>query len=69
MAEDLDLYVRFLLAGHLPVVSPHINHLHRFHTSNVSIGVDGEKHGEDLQAIYAKYAPQLEALGVIEPGH
>ncbi|MBC6608972.1 glycosyltransferase [Hymenobacter sp. BT188] len=69
MAEDLDLYVRFLLAGHLPVVSPHINHLHRFHTSNVSIGVDGEKHGEDLRAIYAKYAPQLKALGVVEPGH
>ena len=24
MAEDLDLYVRFLLAGHLPVVCPHL---------------------------------------------
>ncbi|SMB99748.1 glycosyl transferase family 2 [Hymenobacter roseosalivarius DSM 11622] len=68
MAEDLDLYVRFLLAGHLPVVSPHINHLHRFHTSNVSIGVDGDKHAEDLRAIYAKYAPQLQAAGVSEPG-
>jgi glycosyltransferase involved in cell wall biosynthesis len=68
MAEDLDLYVRFLLAGHLPVISPHINHLHRFHASNVSIGVDGEKHGQDLRAIYAKYAPQLRAAGVSEPG-
>jgi glycosyltransferase involved in cell wall biosynthesis len=68
MAEDLDLYVRFLLEGHLPVVSPHINHLHRFHTSNVSIGVDGDKHGEDLRIIYAKYALQLRAAGIAEPG-
>ncbi|MCB2379458.1 glycosyltransferase [Hymenobacter sp. BT635] len=68
MAEDLDLYVRFLLAGHLPVLSPHISHLHRFHSSNVSIGVDADKHGEDLRVIYDKYAEQLRALGVERPG-
>lgn len=68
MAEDLDLYVRFLLAGHLPVLSPHISHLHRFHTSNVSIGVDADKHGADLRVIYDKYAEQLKALGVERPG-
>jgi GT2 family glycosyltransferase len=67
MAEDLDLYVRFLLAGHLPVVCPHISHLHRFHTKNVSIGVDADKHRADLQVIYAKYADQLQQLGVGEP--
>ncbi|GAA3994312.1 hypothetical protein GCM10022408_00790 [Hymenobacter fastidiosus] len=67
MAEDLDLYVRFLLAGHLPVVSPHISHLHRFHSSNVSIGVDANKHNEDLGIIYDKYAPRLQALGVVRP--
>jgi len=67
MAEDLDLYVRFLLAGHLPVVCPHISHLHRFHTHNVSIGVDADKHRADLQQIYAKYADQLQQLGVGEP--
>ncbi|SHK69603.1 glycosyltransferase family 2 protein [Hymenobacter psychrotolerans] len=68
MAEDLDLYVRFLLAGHLPVVSPHISHLHRFHSSNVSIGVDAGKHGADLQEIYDQYAEQLQALGIERPG-
>ncbi|GAB3294758.1 glycosyltransferase family 2 protein [Hymenobacter tenuis] len=68
MAEDLDLYVRFLLAGHLPVICPHVSHLHRFHTSNVSIGVDADKHGQDLQVIYDKYAEQLQQLGIERPG-
>ncbi|WP_162303690.1 glycosyltransferase family 2 protein [Hymenobacter sediminis] len=68
MAEDLDLYVRFLLAGHQPVICPHISHLHRFHTSNVSIGVDAGKHGQDLQVIYDKYAEQLQKLGIERPG-
>jgi glycosyltransferase involved in cell wall biosynthesis len=67
MAEDLDLYVRFLLAGHLPVICPHISHLHRFHTSNISIGVDADKHGHDLQVLYDKYAAQLAAVGVERP--
>ncbi|UYZ59920.1 glycosyltransferase family 2 protein [Hymenobacter latericus] len=67
MAEDLDLYVRFLLAGHLPVLCPHISHLHRFHRSNVSIGVDAARHGADLQVIYDKYAAPLKALGVAAP--
>lgn len=67
MAEDLDLYVRFLLAGHLPVICPHISHLHRFHTKNVSIGVDAEKHNADLRAIYDKYAGPLKKLGVERP--
>ncbi len=68
MAEDLDLYVRFLLAGRLPVVCPHISHLHRFHASNVSIGVDAAQHNADLRVIYGKYREQLGALGIAEPG-
>ena len=68
MAEDLDLYVRFLLAGHLPVVCSHNSHLHRFHDKNVSIGVDAAKHQNDLQVIYDKYATQLAALAVERPG-
>ncbi|GAB3572602.1 glycosyltransferase family 2 protein [Hymenobacter daeguensis] len=67
MAEDLDLYVRFLLAGQLPVVCPHISHLHRFHARNVSIGVDAATHNADLRVIYDKYRAQLQALGVAEP--
>ena len=68
MAEDLDLYVRFLLAGHLPVVCPHVSHLHRFHAHNVSIGVDAARHNADLRVIYAKYAAPLGALGIEGPG-
>jgi glycosyltransferase involved in cell wall biosynthesis len=68
MAEDLDLYVRFLLAGQLPVLCPHISHLHRFHARNVSIGVDADKHNADLRVIYQKYPEQLRALGIEEPG-
>jgi len=67
MAEDLDLYVRFLIAGHLPVVGSHISHLHRFHTGNISIGVDHKKHNEDLKSIYDRYAEQLQKLGVERP--
>ena len=68
MAEDLDLYVRFLLAGQLPVLYPHISHLHRVHARNVSIGVDAATHNADLRVIYAKYREQLLALGVDAPG-
>ena len=67
MAEDLDLYVRFLLAGHLPVICPHVSHLHRFHASNVSIGVDAAKHTADLQGIHDKYAAELTRLGIQRP--
>jgi GT2 family glycosyltransferase len=68
MAEDLDLYVRFLLAGHLPVLCPHISHLHRFHKSNVSIGVDAARHNADLKVIYDKYAAELAKIDVSGPG-
>ncbi|MBO3270875.1 glycosyltransferase family 2 protein [Hymenobacter defluvii] len=67
MAEDLELYVRFLLAGHLPLLSPHISHLHRFHTNNISIGVDAEKHGNDLRVIYDLHAAELGKLGIERP--
>jgi len=67
MAEDLDLYVRFLLAGQLPVVCPHISHLHRFHARNVSIGVNADTHNADLRVIYDKYAAQLAKLGIERP--
>lgn len=67
MAEDLDLYVRFLLAGELPVICPHISHLHRFHDSNVSIGVNADKHARDLRVIYDKYAAQLGNMGIERP--
>jgi len=66
-AEDLDLYVRFLLAGHLPVVCPHYSHLHRFHANNTSQGIDAAKHNADLCLIYDKYTSQLQAQGIPRP--
>jgi len=67
MAEDLDLYVRFLLAGYMPGSSPHISHLHRNHRSNISIGVDKDKHHNDLEILYERYAEKLEQLGIQKP--
>lgn len=67
MAEDLDLYVRFLLAGHLPVVCSHVSHLHRFHDNNVSIGINATKHLADLKIIYNKYSLQLIKLAIERP--
>ena len=68
IAEDLDLSVRFLLAGHLPVGCPHVSHPHRFHARNVSTGVDAARHNADLRAICQKYGEPLGAPGVEEPG-
>lgn len=67
MAEDLDLYIRFLLGGHLPVVCPHLSHLHRFHRTNASIGVDAARHRADLATLFGKYADRLTAAGVVAP--
>ncbi|MEJ7660597.1 MAG: hypothetical protein WKG07_13765 [Hymenobacter sp.] len=69
MAEDLDLYVRFLLAGHLPVVCAHYSHLHRFHAANTSQNVDAARHNADLRVIYDKYASQARRAGRGRAGH
>lgn len=64
MAEDLDLYVRFLLHGHLNVYLPIISHLHRMHTSNFSIGCDTNKHHSDLKDIYQRNESKFKILGI-----
>ncbi|MCY7349505.1 MAG: glycosyltransferase [Cytophagaceae bacterium] len=64
MAEDLDLYVRFLLDGQLPRYVPIISHLHRMHRSNTSKGVDKDKYNEDMARSYQKYSPQLRRMGI-----
>lgn len=61
MAEDLDLYVRFLLAGQMPLYVPYISHLHRNHQGNTSREA---QHGSDLEKIYDKYSAQLAILGI-----
>ncbi|CAF0879768.1 unnamed protein product [Didymodactylos carnosus] len=64
MAEDLDLYVRFLIHGDHPVYLPVISHLHRMHTANFSIGCDRDKHHNDLRGIYGRNEQKLKSLGV-----
>ena len=64
MAEDLDLYVRFLIHGHLNVYLPMISHLHRMHTANFSIGCDKNKHHSDLTDIYRRNETKLKGMGV-----
>jgi len=64
MAEDLDLYVRFLINGHLNIYLPIISHLHRMHTANFSIGCDRDKHHSDLTDIYRRNEEKLKAMGI-----
>lgn len=64
MAEDLDLYVRFLIRGHLSVYIPMVSHLHRMHTDNFSIGCDAQKHHADLRDIYKRNEEALRIMGI-----
>ena len=59
MAEDLDLYVRFLLDGQMPRYVPMISHLHRMHRSNLSKVVDKDHYNDDMTRLYGKYEREL----------
>lgn len=59
MAEDLDLYVRFLLKVGLPVRCNFISHLHRNHSDNISKGVTLEKHKIDAENLRRKYSKSV----------
>lgn len=64
MAEDLDLYVRFLLDGQMPRYVPMISHLHRMHRSNLSKAVDKHHYNDDMTRLYEKYERELVRQGV-----
>lgn len=64
MAEDLDLYVRFLLDGQMPRYVPMISHLHRMHRSNLSKVVNKDHYNDDMTRLYRKYEPELRRHGV-----
>ena len=64
MAEDLDLYIRFLLAGEMPKYIPYISHFHRFHAQNASMRVDSERHKRDLARLYDTYREKLVRRGI-----
>jgi len=55
VAEDLDLFIRFLLHGEMPLYLPIISHLHRKHESNFSIGQGGAQHLKNLEHLKRKY--------------
>lgn len=64
MAEDLDMYIRFLLAGEMPVYLPTISHFHRNHSNNISKGVTLDEHKKDLSLLAKIYQNELVNMGV-----
>ena len=64
-AEDLELYVRFLLEAGLPLYVPMISHLHRMHGDNVSKDIDKEHYNGDLRGIYERHQSVLARRGIV----
>lgn len=60
-AEDLELYVRFILEAGLPRYIPTVSHLHRVHGGNVSRNVDKDRYNRDMETIYRLHEPRLKA--------
>jgi glycosyltransferase involved in cell wall biosynthesis len=58
-AEDLDLYVRFLIRGYLPKYLKTISHLHRVHHNNLTKDIDSIKHIKSLEILKEKYKKDL----------
>ena len=63
-AEDLELYVRFILEAGLPLYIPTVSHLHRVHDHNISKDVDKNRYNADLEAIYRLYEASLKKRGI-----
>jgi len=67
MAEDLDLFIRFLLADVMPKYVSYISHFHRNHANNISKGVNLAEHKHDLIGLYRKYDAQLRKRLIYPP--
>lgn len=63
-AEDLELYVRFVLEAGLPRYIPAVSHLHRVHDGNVSRNVDKDRYNRDMETIYRLHEPRLRARNI-----
>lgn len=63
-AEDLELYVRFILEAGLPKYIPTVSHLHRVHDRNISRNVDKDRYNEDMESIYRLHEQKLKERGV-----
>ncbi|MEP7103191.1 MAG: glycosyltransferase [Candidatus Dojkabacteria bacterium] len=55
MAEDLDVFVKFLLNKSFPIYTNFLSHLHRTHLSNLSKDMNLEVHKKDAQVLFEKY--------------
>lgn len=64
MAEDLDLYVRFLIQGEMPVYLPTISHFHRNHPGNISKDVTHDLHMKDVKNLAKVYEKDLKNLDI-----
>lgn len=64
MGEDIDLYLRFLLAGQMPVYMNFISHLHRIHSGNTSAAASVQTHKLQMLELKEKYKSQLTNLGI-----
>jgi len=64
--QDLDLFIRFALAGYFPQYLPAPLYLHRFHENNLSKVYGRENnfnaHKEDLKTLYRNYRKSLETI-------
>lgn len=64
--QDLDLFIRFALAGHNPKYLPTPLYLHRLHENNLS-KISGREnnfnaHKEDLKTLYRNYSKHLKTI-------
>ncbi len=57
--EDLDLCVRYVMAGFMPTHLPITSHIHRDHGANMSAHFGRAEHLEDLRNHYAKHKSAL----------
>jgi glycosyltransferase involved in cell wall biosynthesis len=65
MSEDIDLFIRFLLAGHMPRYCGFNSHIHRHHGKNLSEKVTVETHKEHIKSLLFKYETELKKRGII----
>ena len=55
IGEDLDLCVRFVMAGCMPTHLPLISHIHRQHGTNMTANFGRKDHLENMRSHYAKH--------------
>ena len=57
--EDLDLCVRYVMAGFMPTHLPITSHIHRDHDANMTAHFGHAEHLEDVRNHYAKHKVAL----------